>query len=89
MNSCDFFIKQVYCLGLHFVTRANFKSIGFCLLITFLLRVKTILTRPMRFFSQKVAKNFIFERTPPFPDLPDCQNFVVYSTQLTSIQHVE
>jgi len=21
MNSCDFFIKQVYCLGLHFVTR--------------------------------------------------------------------
>lgn len=24
MNSCDFFIKQVYCLGLHFVTRLKF-----------------------------------------------------------------
>ena len=30
----------------------------------FFLRVKTILTRPMRFFFKKVVKNVIFARTP-------------------------
>jgi len=33
----------------------------------FFLRVKTILTRPMRLFIEKVTKNSIFERTPPWP----------------------
>lgn len=28
MNSCDFFIKQVYCLGLHFVTRLKYSVTG-------------------------------------------------------------
>ena len=65
--------------------RANFKSHWLLPVNNFFLRVKTILTRPMRFFSQKVVKNLIFARTPSVAGLAGLSIFWL-SIQLNLLQ---